>query len=167
MKSVFVSLLTLVISSSAFAVHSGSSWSQIFADRDAVVEHGYNLHGISLSNACMTDYEIRAISATRECAELVPVKRNIPEGEGGGPITDWVCARYETVHKTAPRTYETPECLRFEGSGEQTPVCTEWGTRDVTVPRTISTQVVITRGEGGTSFFKNFTFPTCDVVQPR
>ncbi|WII71979.1 hypothetical protein QJS83_16065 [Bdellovibrio sp. 22V] len=167
MKAIVLTLATLVMSSSAFAVHAGSSWRQIFADRDAVVTHGYNINNIPLDNACMSDDEIRAIEPTRECMELVPVKVDQSNGEGGGPYYDWVCARYETIQKTAPRTYEAPECLKLVGNGEQSHECVEFGTREVTVPRTIETQVWINRGEAGTSFWKDFTFPECHDVQPH
>lgn len=167
MKKVLLTLVTLLASTSAFAVHANSSWSQIFADRDAVVIHGYSINNIKLSNACMTDTEIRAINPTTECVELVPRTVRAPGGEGGGSYTEWVCARYVTKIVTAPRTYEQPECLRLKGGGEQSPECVEFGTRQVTVPQTIDTQVWVNRGEAGQSFWKRFTFPSCPVVSPR
>ncbi|MEK2646316.1 hypothetical protein [Bdellovibrio sp. BCCA] len=167
MKKVLFSLAALLISTSAHAVHSGSSWSQIFADRDAVVTHGYAIMGIKLENACMTDTEIRSIEPTTQCAELAPRTVYAPGGEGGGPYTEWDCVRYETKIVSVPRTYERPECLRLEGGGERSPECVEFGTVTVTVPRTIDTQVYVTRGEAGQSFSKPFTFPSCPVVYPR
>lgn len=167
MKKVLFTLATLLVSTSAYAVHANSSWERIFADRDAVVTHGYAINGIKLENACMTDTEVRAIYPTNECVELVPRTVNNPGGEGGGPYTEWVCARYETKIVAVPRTYEQPECLEFRGGGEQSHECVEFGTRLVTVPQTIDTQVIITHGEADQSFWKKFTFPTCPVVSPR
>nr|BFD67304.1 hypothetical protein HAGR004_23260 [Bdellovibrio sp. HAGR004] len=167
MKNLFVSLATLLVSASAFAVHANSSWSQIFADRDAVVTHGYRLPGIKLDNACMTETEVRAIQPTRECAELVPRTIRGPGGDGPGDITEWVCARYETKIVSVPRTYEEPVCLELRGRGDESHECVKFGTRDVTVPQTIDTQVFVTRGESDQSFWKRFTFPTCPEVYPH
>lgn len=167
MKKVLFTMAALLVSVSAHAVHQGSSWSEIFASRHAVVTHGYALGGIKLENACMTDTEIRSITPTRECAELVPRQVGNPNSEQGG-YTEWVCARYETTTLAVSRSYEQPVCEEFTpANGEQTPECTRFGSKIVTVPRTIDTQVIITRGEADQSFWKRFTFPTCEGVYPH
>lgn len=163
MKKIYLSFASLLVCASASAyVSERSSWSEIFAS-DAVIVHGFELNNIPLSNACMSDGEIRTIEPMRECVRLVPV--HIREsGEAGGNRTEWRCAEYDMVDKVAPRTYTRPVCLDLISTGELGPYCRRTGTEEVTVPSSIMPDIYVSEGDGQRSFEKRFHFPPCPAT---
>ena len=78
-SSVVLSLLAVVsVSATAFA---GSKATTIYHDYDGA------LRGISISNACVTDTEVRTIAPTRNCEKLEPIE----VVQDFGTVTEWVC----------------------------------------------------------------------------
>lgn len=159
MKMILTTLASLSLAISAYAANRSSSWSEIFKS-SAVVQTHYQLGGLQLSNACLTDTEVRSIHPVKTCTDLRQVKKN--SGDGDVHI-EYVCHNWETRDVATPRSYEEPVCTRYTPSHRDGPgpECIAYGMKSHWIPETIEATVTLSHGDGHETFTKSFTFPMC------
>ncbi len=160
MKNLIV-LFAVFASAKAMALNPSSSWSQIFASPDAVVQVDYaSLSGIALNNACLRGENVETIKAVPVCVKTVAVEVKEPQE---GTYTEYNCTQYSTQKIIAARTYQHSYCEVALPVGEQPPkpeLCTH-KVQTVTLPETVHAMVMINHGEVMSSFEKDFTIPAC------
>jgi len=160
MKTITALLIT-VSASAALAGTWGpeTPWEKIFKTKQLILLMDENLGGIELSNACLTDTEIRTIKDMRYCPKLVKVKK----GENKDTWNDWVCEQWVVGPYSYPRTTTQDACFEWTRTANQGEVCTDKRVVSVTVGETINVRV--SKGYGTTStypgFQKQYTFPDC------
>jgi hypothetical protein len=158
MRKLFV-VVALLASANAFAsLNQSSSWSEIFAKAYGF-NGGYDMGGITLDNACLTDTAVKSISPQRVCTEWSTV--DVVDSEAHITRTEYVCQAWGTRDFVAPRTYSRTECFKYNHGEEGG--CLEYGTATYTIPNTVDAQVFLMGGaeEGLTSFFKPYALPAC------
>lgn len=129
------------------------------ANADAVI-HNYDgaLHGIELTNACITAKEVKTIKPTKNCVKLVPVTHQ----EGDMTVTDWVCQKWQVSQLAYPRAFNRTVCTKWgQNHGEIYEGCVEYGTKADFLPQTIDVRYVTSHGEADTEVSGTFTFPAC------
>lgn len=156
----------------AMALSPASSWSEIFADASARFYADYNLGGIALSNACLTDTEVHSINPVKVCVKEETVSYG--SDENGSPIKFNFCKEYATVAQSSPRTYNVDSCVQWKEVVQGSDVGSRWecvasAPKAVTVPNTFNVGVYEDQAGGsdggGSSTFPGFTkalsLPAC------
>ncbi len=148
MKSLLIAA-TMLVSVSAMAT------SQPRHDYDAA------LGQIKLSNACLTETEVKSIDDQKVCTKLEA--RTVNNGGEGGVFTDWVCTKYEVKALSNSRAFERTVCLKnapmSEGSNGE---CLKWGKKADFLPATIKIMTSKYQGDVIVDSFSTFTFPSCN-----
>lgn len=157
MKKVILAVACL-FSVNAMALDANSSWEQIFNSYKTSFSHGYNMGGIALDNACVTDANVQSKTPVTVCTKWEERYVNL----GGESYWETVCAEKAQAIAVSPRTYAQPVCEAYEGNAEAGYVCTKFGQKSVTIPATISVEVFEEHGEVATSFKKDYTLPACN-----
>jgi hypothetical protein len=147
--------LALVLStSSAMALSSKSSWTQIFAS-NATLIFEESLGAITLDNACLTATEVRSIQPVTMCEKMVPVYEVFDQVA----TVTWVCEKWTPTQLAYSRTSQRLTCMET-GLPAGDHGCYEYGEEPTTIADTISVGVV-ELGNVLPSFNKDFTFPVC------
>lgn len=140
-------LLALMFSSSAFAN------TYVYHDWDRA------LRGIALTNACLTESDVKTIKPMKVCTKYVT--REVREGDSVWYET--ICVASAMQDLSFSRSFEKQVCTKYVTEGDGNMICKKWTTVSDVLPTTIKIATVTEHGEwsnwpGVTSYF---TFPIC------
>ncbi|MCB0383897.1 MAG: hypothetical protein KDD43_00785 [Bdellovibrionales bacterium] len=150
MKALFV---TLLLAASGVALGG------------TTVEHDYHgaLRGIELSNACLTDSEVKTIKPQKVCEKLVAVPNPNYNNEVGGPEFDYVCQKWALRQLAESRAFSVSVCAEYRYEADGNMFCDRFETQERFLPDVIKVREVTSWGEGDNwpGVEKDFRFPSC------